>query len=308
MAWNGSTATANGGMRAGARSARSLLTYPFRRAATLATLLDRPDDLLMPMGHAAARSAGRRRGRRRRARTRRAWRATPIAQIVRLHVPSYEQVFRTLSISIPDVQLSGNARDDARAVLEAIRGGHVYSTIDALATPAAIRFHGNQRRASRGHGRTSATRRPGHRCVSRRTHLPGRASRLLSDGKTVASGAPPALDYEAPPAPGVYRVEVDVAGAPGTPPVPWVVSNPIYVGLAPGLGHFIETACDLGNCGGLHAMALPPTGASRRAFDPKAASVSRPASRAHNCSCVTGLAGRCRNRRMSPPSWRPVPI
>jgi hypothetical protein len=30
--------------------------------------------------------------------------------------------------------------------------------------------------------------------------------------------------------PGVYRVEVDLAGAPGTPPVPWIVSNPIYLG------------------------------------------------------------------------------
>jgi hypothetical protein len=32
---------------------------------------------------------------------------------------------------------------------------------------------------------------------------------------------------------GAYRVEVHVPGAPGTPPVPWLVSNPIYFGQSP---------------------------------------------------------------------------
>ena len=27
----------------------------------------------------------------------------------------------------------------------------------------------------------------------------------------------------------MYRVEIQVRGAPGKPPVPWVVTNPIYV-------------------------------------------------------------------------------
>jgi hypothetical protein len=30
--------------------------------------------------------------------------------------------------------------------------------------------------------------------------------------------------------PGVYRIEIQLANAPGRPPIPWIVSNPIYVG------------------------------------------------------------------------------
>jgi hypothetical protein len=35
--------------------------------------------------------------------------------------------------------------------------------------------------------------------------------------------------YEAGEPPAVYRVEVRLPGAPGDPPVPWIVSNPIYL-------------------------------------------------------------------------------
>jgi hypothetical protein len=61
----------------------------------------------------------------------------------------------------------------------------------------------------------------------------GSTIRLLSDGKTIASGASPSLAYEASSMPGVYRVEIDVTRAPGATPVPWVVTNPIYVGVRP---------------------------------------------------------------------------
>jgi hypothetical protein len=40
------------------------------------------------------------------------------------------------------------------------------------------------------------------------------------------------LQHEAPAESAVYRVEVALPGAPGTPPVPWLVSNPIYAGRA----------------------------------------------------------------------------
>ena len=32
---------------------------------------------------------------------------------------------------------------------------------------------------------------------------------------------------------GAYRVEVSLPGAPGQPPIPWLLSNPIYVGERP---------------------------------------------------------------------------
>jgi hypothetical protein len=60
----------------------------------------------------------------------------------------------------------------------------------------------------------------------------GSSIRLLSDEKTVASGVPPVLEYSAPSESAVYRVEIDTIGAHGSPPIPWLLSNPIYVGGA----------------------------------------------------------------------------
>ena len=92
--------------------ARALFTYPFRGAATLATLLDRPDDLLnrwdaltasRPVVTLAAADAHARVG----------TGGDPYGRSLSLHLPSYEQIFRTFSISLPRVQLHGNASDDA---------------------------------------------------------------------------------------------------------------------------------------------------------------------------------------------------
>jgi hypothetical protein len=210
---------------------RAVLTYPVRRAATLATLLDRPDDLMSrwdmllrdrPVVAVAAADAHARIGPG----------GDPYGRSLSLHLPSYEQVFRTMSIALPQTQLNGNAPEDARSVIDAIRGGHVYSTIDALATPGLVAFTASSGR----HRAVVGDYLPIDGPVTLRveSNAPaGSSIRLFSDGKTVASSALPSLAYEAPPVPGVYRVEIDVAGAPGATPVPWVVTNPIYVGRRP---------------------------------------------------------------------------
>jgi hypothetical protein len=56
---------------------------------------------------------------------------------------------------------------------------------------------------------------------------------LFRDGKEVAQSTSDSLQA-ALGGPGKYRVEIQVEGAPGTPPVPWVVTNPIYVGAPVG--------------------------------------------------------------------------
>jgi len=209
----------------------AVLTYPFRRAPTLATLLDRPDDLMSrwdmllrdrAVVAVAAADAHARIGPG----------GDPYGRSFTLHLPSYEQVFRALSISLPEVRLNGNAREDAQTVIDAVRGGHVFSTIDALASPALLTFVAT----SGSHRAVMGDYLPLDGSVTLRVESnapPGSNMRLLSDGRTVASGAPPTLSYEASPEPAVYRVEIDVAGAPGATPVPWVVSNPIYVGPRP---------------------------------------------------------------------------
>ena len=210
---------------------RAILTYPFRRSATLAALLDRPDDLMSRWDRllrersvvaVAAADAHARVGPG----------GDPYGRSLSLHLPSYEQVFRTFSISLPEVRLNGNAREDAQKVIEAIRGGHVFSTIDALASPALLTFLASSGSHRAGMGDYIPIDGPATLRVESNAP-PGSMIRLLSDGSPVASGAPPALVYEASAVAAVYRVEIDVPGAPGATPVPWVVSNPIYVGRQP---------------------------------------------------------------------------
>jgi hypothetical protein len=56
----------------------------------------------------------------------------------------------------------------------------------------------------------------------------GKELASVNDGPQLTTTQPPAATSEA------YRVEVRLPEAPGTPPVPWIVSNPIYVRVALG--------------------------------------------------------------------------
>jgi hypothetical protein len=119
---------------------RAPFSYLFRPAETLASLLDRPEPVLAKwdeltaqrrvVGVAAADAharVGLRSG-------------EPDDPLLGVHVPSYEALFRSFSIAVSAIQLSGDAASDARAIVDGIRGGHVYSSIDALASPAAMTF------------------------------------------------------------------------------------------------------------------------------------------------------------------------
>ncbi len=103
--------------------------------------------------------------------------------------PSYEASFRTLANRVLlERPLSGNATADARAILDAIRQGRVYAAIDALARPAPI------------------------------DPTASASSWILPAGATV-------VEHGA--AGGVIWREVQLTQAPGAPPVPWIVTNPI---------------------------------------------------------------------------------
>lgn len=211
--------------------ARALLTYPFRRTATLAGLLDRPAETLQRWDDLTRRrqvvalaavdaharlslTAGD------------PYRAGPA-----VHVPSYEQMFRAMSVTVSHVQLSGVGQEDARAVLEAIRRGHLYSTIDGLAGPAVFRFSAMSG-GNRAEGGDRLAIAGSSVEVGVETNAPaGARIVLVKDGAEITSSSGPMLTYAAPATPGVYRAEVQLATAPGDPPVPWVVSNPIYVGM-----------------------------------------------------------------------------
>src|SRR3954471_21879295 len=65
-----------------------------------------------------------------------------------LPFPGYEASFRVVSMHVkPDRPFSGDAAADARVLMRAIRGGHLYTAIDGRATPASFEFS-----ASNEHG------------------------------------------------------------------------------------------------------------------------------------------------------------
>ncbi len=212
--------------------ARTLLTYPFRRPETLARLLDRPQQSLkrwdeLTAQHRVVAVAGAD-----------AHARIPLTSVgdpydnrVSLPLPGYEQIFRTFSISLPEVTLTGEPRADASAVLDAIQNGGVFSSIDALAGPVAFSFSASDSRGRAAMGTDHIARGP--ITFQALSNAPdGTTLSLLRDGQPVHTASGSQLEYQASDA-GVYRVEMQWPGAPGEPPVPWVVSNPIYVLAGP---------------------------------------------------------------------------
>ena len=208
---------------------RILLTYWFRAPESLALILDRPDSALALWDRAArTHSVVGLSG------------SDAHAKIggdldhggpAAVHLPSYEQVFRTFSLGLPEVVLSGNAPADARAVIAAIRAGHVFTAIDAFAQPARLAFtaSGSGVRAQAGDRVAVGVQLALHAEVDAPDLAP--TLTLYRDGSAAAMATGSRLDYQTDGTPGVYRVEATLPVRRGGGPLaPWLVSNPIYVG------------------------------------------------------------------------------
>jgi hypothetical protein len=213
---------------------RALLVYPFRPPQALTLLLDRPEAVMrrwdMLTGQrrvvgVAAADAHARVG----VRTL----GEPYDTSGSLHFPSYQTEFREFSISLPDARLTGEPVADAQIVIGAIRAGRVYSTIDALAGPAALRLTATSGTHTALMGEMLPLDGPVSLRVDAQAPPDARIS-LLRNGTPIATADGAQLQYDVPAEAAVYRVEVTLPGAPGAPPVPWLVSNPIYAGRAGG--------------------------------------------------------------------------
>ena len=209
-----------------------LIRYLRRPAETVAALFDRPDPLLARWdaltqqrrvvamaGHDAHQRLGLRSG------------MEPGEQRLYLEAPAYEHVFAALTIG---VQLPFPFREDAgldsAVLLEAIRAGRVFTTIDAIATPARFQFTATVgEQAARMGDSVPLT---GPVAIAVRSNAPAASTVVLfRNGQTIDTRRGGSLDWYGD-RPGVYRVEINVPGAPGHPPVPWVLSNPIYIGVS----------------------------------------------------------------------------
>ena len=61
--------------------------------------------------------------------------------------------------------------------------------------------------------------------------LRGTTLTLLRDGSVVHETADSRMSYQADGRPAAYRLEVRSSNAPGQPPIPWILSNAIFVGI-----------------------------------------------------------------------------
>ncbi len=194
---------------------RALVRYPFRPVAALASLLDRPtrtlerwDALTQKRQIVAVAGAD--------AHARAGWMDDDTDGYTRgwfLRIPSYEASFRTFVNHVSLERPFGtDASADAAQIIAALRAGRVYTAIDALATPASLDFSLN-----------------GTSFIARTNAPDGARIVLRKDGQIAADDRASELTFDAKGEQGTYRVEVYLAEAPGDPPVPWIVSNPIYI-------------------------------------------------------------------------------
>jgi hypothetical protein len=212
--------------------ARALLTYPIRSTETLVALLDRPtatmdhwDELTQRRRVVTVAGAD--------AHARIGFRSIgePYDNGSSLHVPSYERMFEVFSNTLPHTTLTGDAAADAQAILAAIRSGHVYSSIDGLGGPAVMSFTATSGTATAVAGDALPLGGPVTLRVDVQAPDTARIE-LVKDGDRLQTTAGTTLEQVVDAAAAVYRVEVVLPGTPGAPPVPWIVSNPIYVGRA----------------------------------------------------------------------------
>jgi hypothetical protein len=202
-----------------------LFSYPFRPAESIAGLIQ-PTGILTQWADVT--------GRRRVVTTAGAdahaqiavWRASDPAETrAAIPIPSYESSFRALSVHVrPERALTGEAVADAGAVLRAIRAGHLFSSVDGIATPPAFEFSA---------ANASGTAREGDELPAAggpvtlrvRSNAPAWFTATIRNGGGVLSGDhhEPEFTVEAPGGPGVYWVEIRAADR------PWLMSNPIYV-------------------------------------------------------------------------------
>ncbi len=211
---------------------RLLLTYALRPAETLTAALDRPDAALARWDAATlkARVVGLA-GADAHARLGFRQQTDPFEEGWHLEVPSYEASFKAFSLRVRlDAPLSGDPVRDADDILTRVRWGRTYTVIDGLASPGGFEFTATSGGRSAGIGDDLVI--AGEVILHARMAAPNgsrmvilRNGGILFDTKELEAH----LGVVAEPA--VYRIEVYAPEAAGNPPIPWLVSNPIYVGM-----------------------------------------------------------------------------
>src|SRR5204862_4347307 len=113
---------------------------------------------------------------------------------------------------------------------EAIRNGHVYSVIDAIATPGNLAFSATS--GSRSAQIGDALDIEGDVLLRASVNAPrGTTLVLLRNGQRIHEVTDGILEMNGGRDTAAYRIEAYTAHAPGGPSVPWLVWHPIYAGI-----------------------------------------------------------------------------
>jgi hypothetical protein len=154
----------------------------------------------------------------------------PITKTWAMRFPSYESLFALARDHVLlHRPLTGDAAADRAAVLDALGRGRFYVGLDALAPADGFRFSVEAGPGARWTMGDHVPVLAGARAVAGGRVPKGARIVLLRDGR-LAREDRESLDV-ALPGPGVYRVEARVPGW----PIPWVITNPIYVLDGPAL-------------------------------------------------------------------------
>lgn len=213
---------------------RVLLTYAFRPTETLAGLLDRPVDVLAQwdrlsatrqiVGLAAADAH---------ARLGLGSARDPYDDRVVARLPPYEVSFAAFQNHVVlDGPFSGDAEADASQLLDAIRAGRVYASIDGLARAGA--FEAKATTVGGVFARIGEVIDPavGPVAIDARVAAPpGTTLVVLKNGLPIYDAPAPSLRIDIGHDRGAYRVEARLPSSVVRSTVPWIVTNPIYVGL-----------------------------------------------------------------------------
>ena len=147
-----------------------------------------------------------------------------------LAFPGYEASFSSLSVHVePSTPLSGQANADARAIVDGLRAGHVYTAVDGLASPPSFSFTASGLEQTIREG-DEVVAPAGDLMLRVASNAPASfTTTLLKDGRAAASSHQRNVIVPSS-GPGVYRVEIRASERPENPT--WILSNPIYLRAA----------------------------------------------------------------------------
>jgi hypothetical protein len=180
----------------------------------------------------------------------------PASTKLAVPVPGYENTFRVMSVHVlVGHPLTGRAPDDAAAILRAIRMGHLYAAVDAVAEPTSFDFTATNALGTVHEGDELGVGGPVLLHVT--SNAPNQFTTIVHERDRVISAVQDTQDLtvHGPDGPGVFWVEIVSTGR--RHPTTWIRSNPIYV----------RTAAPL-----VQALARPPERLSTRILNASGAS------------------------------------